>query len=156
MRLRKYEDFGIEQIIVHRDYINIFNFDIAQIPLNGRIQFGPKMKPICLPFGDNHISKPSKSDLLISYGKSLATGRGIKVFVNGRDDGGMTTISLNNFLRVRISRNLSPLMYAFETYLGFDRMVLEGVSSDMSMLGGDFIFTNVRKFGDWLDENMKM
>lgn len=152
----RYQDFGIEEITVHREYQDIRHYDIALIRLNTRIKFGQEMQPICLPFGENRISKPSESVRLISYGQSVISDRAKKVFVRERCKGGRTTICLKSHFYLRKSRNLGPLMYAFQFNLKYDRMVLEGLSSDDNLIGRDLIFTNVREFGDWLDNNMKM
>lgn len=152
----RYQEFGIEDIMVHSQFNFSWDFNIALVRLKTRIQFGRGVQPICLPFGDNRISKPDESIQLISYGTTLISQEAKKVFVQQRCKGNRTTICLKRQNRTKIIRNLGPLMYGFQFNLKFDRMVLEGVSSDDNIIDRHLIFTNVREFGDWLDHNMKM
>lgn len=168
-----YQQFGIDKIICHSSYTRS-NFrvvnDIALIRLNSSIQFGPKMKPICLPFGSNRISEPSADSFLIVTGWGLTMEE--NEFPAKRD----VTISLwqkdmcNQVFRVdethicavEAGKNScngdsgGPLMYEFSRR----RMVLEGIVSygikNCRNTHFPGVYTRVRSYGDWLDQQMEM
>lgn len=168
-----YEQFGIEEVIVHSGYIGTrsrVHNDIALIRLDRSISFNEKMKPVCLPFGDNNIQEPSmESSLTVS-------GWGLTMEANEVAAKRETTISIVENDRCQIyfpvddmhmcaietGKNScngdsgGPLMHHFQRR----RMVLEGIVSyglkNCRNTEWPGVYTRVRSYGNWLDEQIRM
>ncbi|KAM7360105.1 ovochymase-like isoform 1-T2 [Cochliomyia hominivorax] len=61
------EDVGIEKVIIHENYQNIYN-DIALIRLNRKVEFTRHIKPICLPIYKHLRSKELNHYILTGWG----------------------------------------------------------------------------------------
>lgn len=163
---RYYQQFGIGKIIPHEEYNgpNLFVHDIALIRLNRPIQFGPRMKPICLPFGSNRIQEPTEQTLLTISGWGKIAGENKPLT---KRDATITLLSTQNcylptmhgqhLCAVGSGRNAGsgdfggPLMYQYQS----GQMVLEGVSSHyIGSCNRASFFPRVRSYGDWLNQNM--
>lgn len=162
------QQFGIEKIIAHSEFQRSrhrISNDIALIRLDRSIQFGRKLKPICLPFGTNIVLEPPVHSVLTTTGwdlqKELVTKRAASV---ARWD----TDRCNEVYRVDETHICargpgyscrgdagSPLIYKFD-----QRMVLEGIVSSGAMDCANTkypsVYTRVRHYGDWLSQNMEM
>lgn len=130
--------------------------DIALIRLDRHIQFGTKMKPICLPFGSN--GKTIR--LPLGWGRNRNPMR--------KCSDSPTLDYLENRCNEQLSENGtrlctfnsccrdfgSPLMHMFAER----RMVLEGIDTFGFMHCSIFAaeFTRVRSYADWLNDNMDM
>lgn len=143
----RHQEFGIEKIITHS-----VNY-IALIRLNRPIQFGPKMKPICLPFGGNHIPEPLLNSNLV------VTKRNGDADVTLSEISSCRTSTPASLCTVEYNRYSCGaqglLMNQFENR----RMVLEGINSNHStrcFTNRYSVFTHIRSYGDWLSQNMKM
>lgn len=169
-----YQQFGVEEIIVHSDYISKINStynDIALIRLDRSIRFiENKMKPICLPFGSNHIREPTMESIL------TISGWGLTMEVNEVVAKREATIFIvlpsmclrffdvddTHLCAIASDRNScngdsgGPLMQQFLRR----RMVLEGIASygfrDCKNTNWPGVYTRVRSYGNWLDQNMRM
>lgn len=164
-----YQEFGIEKIIPHSQYMwtetRKLN-NIALIRLDREIQFGPKMKPICLPFGSKTIPEPPVDS---SFTVSGWVNRKEKQLTLKHD----APITLWELEKCKTVWNVdethictenecvgeagTPLMdYQFARR----RMVLEGVQSfhspNCTNPRHPLVYTRVRIYHDWLDQNMEM
>lgn len=167
-----YQDFGINEIISHDKYsaVNSIVNDIALIRVDRAIVFGPKLTPICLPFGNNNIAEPSVNNVLTVAGWHLS--------VNNNDSPAKrdmaTTIwetdkcenpSFDNkkhLCVVESGKSIcngdsgGPLMYQFER----SRLSLEGIVSygmqncTQSQTPG--VYTRVRFYERWLRNHIRM
>lgn len=168
---KHYQEFGIENIVVHSEFTvsasRVAN-DIALIRLDRPIQFGAKLQPICLPFGNNHIREQPEEAPLIATGwgnpmdinyiaakraaivtawktdncKELQWGDGKLICAVGPDD------------RCRGDGGDS-LMHQF----AHQRMVLEGIASfgnRQCQTDVADVYTRVRSYGEWLKEKIEM
>lgn len=157
-----YQEFGIEKIIMHEGYIITNNHEvnnIALIRLNRSIEFGPKMKPICLPFGIYEIPEPR-------VGSSLTVTAWLHMeddSVAKREAGALLweeelcTVIYPKMDNQICTSNLciggygSPLMYS---QFAPQRMVLEGILSTGSNTCRDrrdaVVYTRVRSYREWL------
>lgn len=171
-----YQEFGIEKITPHTEYTasrtRAVN-DIALIRLDKEVQFGSMMKPICLPFSANYIPEPAvESKLTVSGWNDMDDLRAV---LKAKQEANITIwdtekcrtikkeVEDTHICAVGTDKNLcygdsgSPLMYQFYT----SRMFLEGIlsySSNFSCTISDYlvVYTRVRSYSDWLDQNMEM
>lgn len=160
-----YEEYGIEKIIKHRDF-NVesrshklrVNNNIALIRLDRAIEFGPNRKPICLPFGGNHIPEPPLGSNLTVPGRESDKN----VTLHKREMCDARPLLIDETKICTVSEDfIEPdyLVHHFE----HQRVVLEGIYShalrDWSLTGiflHRLLFTPVRNYSAWLDENMEM
>lgn len=156
----QYQEFGIEKIIKHSGYVRSYNRgylrvanDIALIRLNRTIEFGPKKKPICLPFGGNRIPEPPVNCNLV------VTKRNSDANVTLSEISSCQISNQANLCTVEYNRMSCGgdglLMHQFEN----QRMVLEGINSDHSTrcsTNRNSVFTQIRSYGEWLNQNMEM
>lgn len=160
-----YEEYGIEKIIEHRDF-NVemggrkfrMNNNIALIRLDRAIEFGPNRKPICLPFGGNHIPEPPLGSNLTAPGRE----RDKNVTLHKREMCDACFLWIDETKICIVSEDfIKPdyLVHQFE----HERVVLEGIysegTSDWNSTGiflYKFLFTPVRNYSAWLDEHMEM
>lgn len=168
-----YQSFGVEKIIAHRGFRMLkkgVQHDIALLRLNKKIQFGSKMQPVCLPFGDNHIAEPMAESLLIISGWGLtadanevAAKRSVTVSVmeteKCKESFDVNEAHICAVLPGKNSCNGDsggPLMHMFKRR----RMMLEGIVSsgtrDCTLTDLAGIYTKVRSYGAWLEEHMQM
>lgn len=151
-----YQDYGIEEIIKHSGFNSsmVLQNNIGLIRVDRPIVFGPKMKPICLPFGDNRIEAPTMDATLVdaglSRGKSDANTSPYSDLCRGRCEDSYCYCTNQSALGRYVS------MHQFAP----QRMVLEGICT---ICMPNFIFNRsgcfylrVRHFKDWLEQNMKM
>ncbi|KAH8409750.1 hypothetical protein KR222_003690, partial [Zaprionus bogoriensis] len=170
---QKYQRFGIEEKIVHVSFLErslrIAN-DIALLRLDRRIRFGYKLKPICLPFGSNNALEPAAGSLLTVSGWGRSSDRH-----NDSRKRGITVVlsdaaQCNESLTIdeaqvctgeegkhTCSGDLGgPLM----NLMTQRRMLLEGIVSYgfIDCLDTDLpsVYTRVRSFGAWIENNMRM
>lgn len=167
-----YQEFGIEKIIPHREYRqNLYQVvnDIALIRLDRPIEFGPNMLPICLPFGNSRIEEPRDNYTLTIAGWGLTMER---VEVVGKR---AATVNLwpstrcnamrtdnRHLCAVAPDKNIcsgdsgGPLMNHFKQRF----MALEGIISTglRNCRNTEYpgVFTRVRSFEQWLNNNMEM
>ncbi|KAH8409749.1 hypothetical protein KR222_003691 [Zaprionus bogoriensis] len=168
-----YQLFGIDRVIVHRGFRQLrkgATNDIALVRLDRRIQFGSKMKPVCLPFGDNNIPEPTAESLLTISGwgitadeTEVAAKRSVTVSVWDTERCKETfDVDETHICAVLPGKNScngdsgGPLMNMFKRA----RMVIEGIVSfgirDCTLTDLPGVYTRVRSYGDWLDKNMEM
>lgn len=161
-----YKRFGIEKIIPHNEYgIDFFFNNIALIRLDRPVQFGLKMRPICLPFGNNIIPEPLVGSSLIVTGwiswkdPMLEAKRDVittlwNINICKAWPGDETHICAKS---VGVHEDGSTLMYY---QIASHRMVLEGIFLDGFFHSKNQIlpalYTRVRSYGDWLNENMEL
>lgn len=132
-----YQEFGINQIWV------IFSINIALIRVNRPIQFGPMMKPICLPFGRNNIPEPPIGTVLTGLGQ-----RSWPTFVKC-----VRNFTINTELEKKLFKTTNPcypvgggpVMHQFAP----QRMVLEGI---VHIFSYDLTLSS----GKWLERTMRM
>lgn len=173
-----YLQFGIEDIIVHSDYKrtgdHIVN-NIALIRLDRLIQLGNRIKPICLPFGNNFISasEPQNSFLtVIGWGKTLANNdfvaKSEKSVILSKTERCKAIFAVDNTNICVVESNSNSfngglLMREF----AHRRWVLEGIASssteyseikDCSDVNRETsrVYTRVKSYADWLNEKMEM
>lgn len=171
-----YQEFGIEKITPHSEYTagrtRAVN-DIALIRLDKEVQFGSKMKPICLPFGSKYIPEPPVESMLTVSGWNNMGD--LKAALKPKQDANITLWGTEKCRTVKqeveethictvgsgnsscYGDSGSPLMYQFAS----SRMLLEGIlsfSSKFSCTDSDYlvVYTRVRSYRDWLDQNMEM
>lgn len=170
---RHYQSFGIDKIIVHSDYRKLHKGvqnDIALLRLKKEIQFGPKMQPVCLPFGGNNIPEPTAESLLTISGwgltadaREVAAKRSVTVSVWETEKCKATfEVDETHICAVLPGKNScngdsgGPLMNMFKRR----RMVIEGIVSsgtiDCTLTDLPGVYTKVRSYGAWLEENMQM
>lgn len=168
-----YQRFGIDKIIVHRGFRKlrkVIKNDIALLRLDRRIQFGAKLQPVCLPFGGNNIPEPTPESLLTISGWGLTAEqnevpakRSVTVSVWEKQRCRETfEVDDTHICAVLPGKNScngdsgGPLMNMFKRR----RMVLEGIVSfgttDCSATDLPGVYTRVRSYGAWLEENIKM
>lgn len=137
-----YQEFGIEEIIPY------ISGDIALIRLDRPIQFGPKMKPICLPFGNNRIETPRRESTFTAAGwRTDGDGKGVQIF---------TFRPQFHLYILPFLNKIKPfaIMYQFAP----QRMVLEEIIFEYNFTNDASFsaYTSVRHCKNWLDQNMKM
>lgn len=168
-----YQRFGIEKIIVHKGFRKMHNVvknDIALLRLDKRIQFGVKMQPVCLPFGGNDIPEPTAESLLTISGwgltadeKEVPAKRSVTVSVwETQKCQRNFDVDESHICAVLPGKNScngdsgGPLMNMFKRR----RMVIEGIVSfgtrDCSLTDIPGVYSRVRSYGAWLEENMQM
>lgn len=169
-----FEHFPVSETTWHPNYQeanpNELRFDIALLRLQRRIQFGPKMQPICLPFGANkNISEPEGGTMLIaagwgysSHGHYDPAKRGVSVPLWSKEDCYQYPRDASQVCAGQYGRGVchgdsgGPLMYQFAAR----RMVLEGIASYVSIPCGNMaypdVYTNVRHYKDWIENTMRM
>lgn len=135
-----YQEFGI-------DRINI-NAWIGLIRVNRPIEFGPMMKPICLPYGRNYIPEPQIGSVLTSLGHRTRWTETDKCFRN-------VTIAKTSYgiLELKSSRRTKPCYGSYDFFMyqfAPQRMVLEVLKY---IPRHNFI---LRSLGDWLDSTMRL
>lgn len=169
----QYQEFGIEKIIVHSEFTKTFTHvlnDIALLRVDRPIQFGPKMKPICLPFGENNIPEPEVSSIMTVAGWGLTMVENEKPAKRAVSIQLWKTEKCNEVFHVDGSHLCAaeagknscngdsggPLMSEF----AIRRMVLEGIVSygvrDCKNNKFPGVYTRVRHFYDWLNQQMIM
>lgn len=129
-----YQEFGIEDKIPH------ISDGIALVRLDRPLHFGPKMKPICLPFRNNNIHEPGVFNSLIYTGWKAKESHDYCLH-DGRHFCYMLIIDYDGY----------AVMHEFEQ----QRMVLEGIAIT-PLFRGHFTYIRVRDYENWLDQNMKM
>lgn len=164
-----YQHFGIAEKIVHEHYTKdeyeTLHNDIALLRLNRPIRFDNKLKPICLPFNMQELDFGTIMTVS-GWGTTLAVDDNYpakrSVYVplwnqadcTYNDEGIMCSGSKGKGSCDGDSGG--PLMHMFK----INHMVLEGiVSQGHSTCGNSFfpvIFTNVRKFLNWIDDKMQV
>lgn len=161
-----YLEYGIAKIIPHEGFndVNLFVHDIALIRVNRPIEFGRRMKPICLPFGSNRIQEPTESTLLTIAGWGTSVGENNSL---AKRDAAITLLSSKRcYLSPEHGQHLcaigsgmstgsgdfgGPLMHQYQS----GQMVLEGVSTHyIGNCTRASFFPRVRSYGDWLNQNM--
>lgn len=169
-----YQQFGVNEIIVHSDYIWLTystQNDIALIRLDRSIRFTEKMKPICLPFGSNHIREPNmETPLTVSgWGRTMEANEVVAkreatiyivqttmchIYYKSVDDTQICAIATGQ--NSCNGDSGGPLMQHFQRR----RMVLEGIVSfgigNCTLPDWPGVYTRVRSFGNWLDQKMRM
>lgn len=164
-----YQEFGIENITVHSGYSrthnNVVN-DIALIRVDRPIHIRGWLRPICLPFGNNHIIEAHEYHLLNETGWGTSVDDNIerrekaasvfntsfcKRFFSMHDSQICAVQSGENPVKICSG---SPIMQEFDR----NEMVLIGLSTDIDSKNATFtnIYTRVSSYGDWLNEQMKM
>ncbi|KAH8409684.1 hypothetical protein KR222_001602, partial [Zaprionus bogoriensis] len=130
-------------------------------------RFGTRMKPICLPFGMQHL--PNDTKLTVSgWGDSLTfkdkpAKRAVTVPLWSKDQcSSEISADDNQICAGETGKNScngdsgGPLMHQFEA----KRMVIEGiVSQGFATCGNQFFpvsFTSVRSFLPWIDSKIRM
>lgn len=139
--------------------------EIGLVRLDGEIQFGTKMKPICLPFGSNRVPQPRVNNNFIVAGWNYR--KVIKYYSNATLCGpGKNMVINKSQICVVVDKcsscndNLGrPLMKQYDER----RVVLEGIysysySNSLVCDDSDYaqIYTRVSSYRRWLDENMDM
>lgn len=138
--------------------------NIALIRVNREIQFGTKMKPICLPFGSNRTPQPRVNSNYTITGWDLILDTETNRIKHGKvyanftlcDNDKKIVINKSMICVVGDADNLrygnygSPLMNQFDG----QRMILEGLYSIPTPEVSSY--TQVSSYHNWLDENMKM
>lgn len=166
-----YQLFSVVKKVVHENYREDANHnlrnDIALLRLDKAVRFGPKIKPICLPFGMRHL--PNDVKLTVSgWGNALTfrdkpAKRAVTVPLWNRDQcTNEISADENQICAGETGKNScngdsgGPLMYQFEA----KKMVLEGiVSQGYSTCGNQFFpvsFTRVRSYLNWIESKMTM
>lgn len=168
-----YQEFRIEEIIPHSEYTSnlthLFN-DIALLRVDRPIQFGPKMKPICLPFGENDIPEPEVRSIMTVAGWGLTmednekpAKRDVSIQLwDTKDCNRIFHVDERHLCAAETGKNScngdsgGPLMYEFDKR----RMVLEGLVSygvqDCKDNNYPGVYTRVRHFYNWLNQKMVM
>lgn len=161
--------FGIEKIIPHSGYINDSAINsIALIRLNRSIEFGHRMKPICLPFGINAIPEPTVNSSLTVTGwfdwdekKMVAKREAIFTHVEMKKCKKIWPGFVHEghiWARDQCVGDAGSPLMNYELTRG--RMFLEGIhifrSRHCIFVGRPAVYTRVRDFGQWLDKNMEM
>lgn len=161
-----YQHFKVVDIIVHENYTkdsnHILHNDIALLRLDRAIMFDDKLTPICLP--SNMPELQVGTTLTVSgWGKSMKMNRviakrAVTLYLWSQtlceyDDESIMCAGSNG--RGSCDGDSGgPLMYRFNA----SQMVLEGiVSQGRSNCGSKFFpvaFTNVRKFLQWIDDEI--
>lgn len=168
---KEYELFKIETIKVHSDIMLVGKQtnNIALIRLDRDITFGPKVQPICLPFGKNKIDPPETGSFLTVAGwwttmfpSDVVAKRSESIaFWNTTACHEADLDKKTQYCGVKPGRSPcpsefgSPLMNMFERR----RMVLEGIaySAVTGCPGQDVgtLFTQVRPYGKWIEETIR-
>lgn len=133
-----YQEFGIDLIRVR------IRIAIALIRVDRPIQFGPMMKPICLPFGRNNIPEPPIGTVLAVLGQ-----RRRPTFVKC-----VRNFTINTELEEKLFKTTNPcypvqggpMMHQFAP----QRMVLEGIVHIFS-----YELINLSS-GKWIERNMHL
>lgn len=142
------------------------HFDIALLRLDRSIQFGTKMKPICLPFGANNIPEPETNTMLIASGWGNTFNgvynpakRAVSVPLWSKETCYQPPRDASQVCAGIYSQGVcngdsgGPLMFQFET----NRMVLEGITSYGSgPCSSQDVYTSVRYYEDWITNTMIM
>lgn len=173
-----YLHFGIEDIIVHSDYKRTADHvvnNIALIRLDRSIQLGNRIKPICLPFGNNFISEEPVTSALtvIGWRKTLANNdfvaKSEKSVILSKTERCKAIFALDNTNICVVESDSNAfkgglLMREF----AHRRWVLEGIASSISIGYSEIkdcsevnretsrVYTRVRSYADWLNEKMEM
>lgn len=136
-----YQEFGIDQM-THSLWIGL-------IRVNRPIQFGPMMKPICLPYGRNYIPEPPSGSMLASLEYSTRWTETDKCFRN-------VTIARTSYviLWLKFAPRTKPCYGVFGKFFMYQfapqRMVLKVVKYIPRC---NFL---LRPLGDWLDSTMRL
>lgn len=167
-----YQEFGIEQIILHKYSYNLTYSvnDIALIRLDRPIEFTKNLKPICLPFGGNVAKEPEVGSSLTISGWGYTMEK-IEVvakraaFITLQDSEKCKEqfdVDETHLCAVEDGRTTckgdsgGPLMNQFARR----RMFLEGIVSygisNCTDTRFPSVFTRVRSYGQWLDDKMDM
>lgn len=167
-----YQEFGVEKIIPHSGYNeHTKDNDIALVRLDREIQFGTKMKPICLPFGSNRVPQPRVNNNFTVTGwfdgekARTSHEEHTKLYSNATlcSPGKNIVIDNSQICVVADEYNScygnlgSPLMKQYNVR----RVVLEGIysySNNLHCADPDYaaIYTRVSSYFRWLDQNMYM
>lgn len=169
-----FEEYGIEKIIPHSDFMANKSYvgnDIALIRVDRPIQFSNVTQPICLPFGNkNRIDEPAVGGMLTVAGWGLTldkddTGEKHDATITLQDKGICRQkywVDETHLCAVELGKNScngdsgGPLMNQFQAHY----MVLEGIVSygikDCKKTTYPGVYTRVRSYGDWLREHMEM
>lgn len=132
-----YQEFGIDQIKQ--------NTRIGLIRVNRPIQFGPMMKPICLPYGRNYIPEPQIGKVMISLGYRPRWTKCFRNVIIERSSYGFIQFSVR--AKACYGRSDIFLMYQFAP----QRMVLH------TWLDHKHDDNYISFFqGDWLDNTMRL
>lgn len=143
-----YQEFGIEKIIPSLFY------GIALIRLDRPIQFGPKLKPICLPFGNNRIEELRTGATFTAAGwHTEQKGKADRNFIF-KSDYCVDKRRVYCYLTFENGIELYAIMYQFAP----QRMVLEAIPTQYISLGSLVLssYTQVRNYKGWLDHYMQM
>lgn len=168
-----YQQFGIDDIIVHSGYkYDLYNsvHDIALIRLDRPILFGKKLKPICLPFEDKAKYEPEVGTLLTisGWGRTMQENyypqkRDAVISPTTKEDCKKKfRVDDTHICAVGEKENTcngdsgGPLMYQFSRRA----MLLIGVVSyggvDCTNTTIPGVYTKVRNYEQWLNDNMHM
>lgn len=168
---KDYDFFNIEHITPHSDLtlIGKQTDNIALIRLDRDIVFGPKMQPVCLPFGKNKIDAPEDGSFLTVAGwwttlfPSDVVAKRSEAVAFWNTTGCQEADLDKNTQYCGVKPGQSPcttesgsaLMNMFERR----RMVLEGIaySKTSHCPGTDVgtLYTQVRPYGKWIEEAIK-
>lgn len=167
-----YQEFGIEQIILHKYRYNLTYsvHDIALLRLDRPIEFNEKIKPICLPFGSIVSEEPEVGcSLTISgWGYTMekievVAKRAAVITLQDREKCKEEfRVDETHLCAVEKGKTTcrgdsgGPLMNQFAR----KRMVLEGIVSYGTLNCTDTsfptVFTRVRSYEKWLNDKMDM
>lgn len=150
-----YQEFGVEKVIPHSGYNETTN-DIGLIRLDREIQFGTKVKPICLPFGSNRVPQPRVNNKFVVVGWHY--GERIKSCFKATVHGGNIVINKSQICVPSEKARHGNFGDQLMKQLDEQRVVLEGIGSDSVCLfclclG---VYTRVSSYRRWLDQNMDM
>lgn len=144
--------------------------DIALVRVDRPIQFGPKMKPICLPFEGNNAEEPAVGSVMTVAGWGLTmvenekrAKRAVSILLWETDKcNKVFHVDGTHLCAAETGKNScngdsgGPLMYEFAKR----KMVLEGIVSygvidcrDNKFPG---VYTRVRNFYNWMNQQMEM
>lgn len=136
-----YQEFGIDQM-THSLWIGL-------IRVNRPIQFGPMMKPICLPYGRNYIPEPPSGSVLASLGYRTRWTETDKCFRN------ITIVRTRyGFLRLEFAPTTKPCYRGYDKFLMYQFAPQRMVLDDLRLRPRPKFFS--RSLGDWLDSTMRL
>lgn len=137
-----YQEFGIDRI--NR------NAWIGLIRVNRPIEFGPMMKPICLPYGRNYIPEPQFDIVFAIVGYRTRRTETDKCFMN-------VTIARRSYgiLSLEFAPTTKPCYRGYDKFLMYQfapqRMVLYTLFEQIYRSNSIW-----RSLGDWLDNTMRL
>lgn len=136
-----YQEFGIDRI--NR------NARIGLIRVNRPIEFGPMMKPICLPYGRNYIPEPQIDTVVAIVGYRTRWTETDKCFRN------VTIASTSySFRRLKFASRTKPCYRVYDKFLMYQFAPQRMVLDDLRLRPRPKFFS--RPLGDWLDSTMRL